>query len=116
MAPYNVAMFYRRKSRPFEPSVHWVFAADIDARYDEMRSLGEQIVSHSKRSPGLCVNSQWKPLMATASIFTATRQALYKRPLQSRALQGVSRRLRRRRLFMRSQLNRKRWGQAPSFH
>src|SRR6202451_1629867 len=40
----NVVIFFRRRSQPFEPSVHWVFAADIDATYDELRSLGARIV------------------------------------------------------------------------
>ena len=31
----NVAIFFRRRGRPFEPAVHWVFAADIDAAYEE---------------------------------------------------------------------------------
>lgn len=27
------AVFFRRQERPFEPAVHWLFAADIDAAY-----------------------------------------------------------------------------------
>ncbi len=29
----NVAIFLRRRSQPFEPAVHWVFAADIEATH-----------------------------------------------------------------------------------
>jgi predicted enzyme related to lactoylglutathione lyase len=47
----NVAIFFRRKSQPFEPSVHWVFAADIDATYDELRSLGARIVEPLEKKP-----------------------------------------------------------------
>ena len=47
----NVAIFFRRKSQPFDASVHWVFAADIDATYDELRSLGAQIVEPLEKKP-----------------------------------------------------------------
>ena len=47
----NVAIFFRRKSQPFEPSVHWVFAADIDVTYDELRSLGARIVEPLEQKP-----------------------------------------------------------------
>jgi uncharacterized glyoxalase superfamily protein PhnB len=47
----NVAIFFRRKNQPFEPSVHWVFAADIDATYNELRSLGARIVEPLERKP-----------------------------------------------------------------
>jgi uncharacterized glyoxalase superfamily protein PhnB len=40
----DVAIFFRRRSQPFEPAVHWVFAADIDATYNELRSSGASIV------------------------------------------------------------------------
>lgn len=40
----NVAIFFRRRSQPFEPAVHWVFAADINATYEELRSSGARIV------------------------------------------------------------------------
>ena len=32
----DVAIFFRRRARPFEPAMHWVFAADIDATYEEL--------------------------------------------------------------------------------
>ena len=47
----NFAIFFRRKGQPFEPSVHWVFAANIDATYDELRSLGAQIVEPLEKKP-----------------------------------------------------------------
>ena len=40
----DVAIFFRRKHGLFEPAVHWVFAADIDATYNELRSSGARIV------------------------------------------------------------------------
>jgi len=47
----NVAIFFRRRSQPFEPAVHWVFAADIDATYEEFRSLGARIVEPPEKKP-----------------------------------------------------------------
>jgi hypothetical protein len=43
----NVAIFFRRRTRPFEPS---------------------------RKGPGVCVSSRWKTSMEIASIFTATEQ------------------------------------------
>jgi predicted enzyme related to lactoylglutathione lyase len=47
----NVAIFFRRRDRPFEPAVHWVFAADIDATYEELRSRGARIVEPLEKKP-----------------------------------------------------------------
>src|SRR2546427_9040159 len=33
----NVAIFFRRRQAPFEPAVHWAFAEDIDATYEDVR-------------------------------------------------------------------------------
>jgi hypothetical protein len=30
----KVAIFLRKRTSPFEPAVHWVFADDIDASYE----------------------------------------------------------------------------------
>jgi uncharacterized glyoxalase superfamily protein PhnB len=35
----------------FEPAVHWVFAADIDATYEELRSWGARIVEPLEKKP-----------------------------------------------------------------
>ena len=40
----NVAIFFRKKTPPFEAVVHWVFAEDLDATYDELKSSGARIV------------------------------------------------------------------------
>ncbi len=40
----DVAIFLRQRRRPFEPAVHWVFAEDVDATYEELRSSGARIV------------------------------------------------------------------------
>jgi predicted enzyme related to lactoylglutathione lyase len=47
----NVAIFFRRRTPPFEPAVHWVFAEDIDATYDELKSLGARIIDPLERKP-----------------------------------------------------------------
>src|SRR5438876_11124665 len=39
----KVAIFFRKRELPFEPAVHWVFADDIDASYQELQSLGANI-------------------------------------------------------------------------
>jgi len=40
----HVTIFLRKRTTPFEPVVHWVFAEDIDASYLELKSLGANIV------------------------------------------------------------------------
>ena len=47
----NVPIFFRRTGRPFQPAVHWVFAADIDATYEELRSRGARIVEPLEIKP-----------------------------------------------------------------
>ena len=47
----DVSIFFRRRTRPFEPAVHWIFAPDIDSTYDELRSLGARIVEPLEKKP-----------------------------------------------------------------
>ncbi len=47
----NFVIFFRRRSRPFEAAVQWVFAADIDATYEELRSRGARIVEPLETKP-----------------------------------------------------------------
>ena len=47
----DVGIFFRKKDRPFEPAIHWVFADDIDATYDELKSLGANIVEPLEIKP-----------------------------------------------------------------
>jgi predicted enzyme related to lactoylglutathione lyase len=47
----NSVIFFRRRGRPFEPAVHWVFAQDIDATYAELTSLGARIVEPLDKKP-----------------------------------------------------------------
>jgi uncharacterized glyoxalase superfamily protein PhnB len=47
----TVAIFFRKRDPPFEPAVHWVFAKDVDATYDEFKSLGANIVEPLEDKP-----------------------------------------------------------------
>jgi uncharacterized glyoxalase superfamily protein PhnB len=47
----KTAIFFRKRSRPFEPSVHWVFAPDIDVTYEQLRSRGARIVEPLEKKP-----------------------------------------------------------------
>ncbi len=47
----DVAIFFRKRTTPFEPAVHWVFAEDIDASYQELKSLGANIVDPLGKKP-----------------------------------------------------------------
>jgi predicted enzyme related to lactoylglutathione lyase len=47
----SMAIFFRRRSEPFEPAVNWVSAADIDATSRESRSLGARIVEPLEQKP-----------------------------------------------------------------
>ncbi len=47
----QVAIFFRKRERSFEPAVHWVFAPDIDAAYDELRARGARIVEPLETKP-----------------------------------------------------------------
>jgi uncharacterized glyoxalase superfamily protein PhnB len=47
----NVAIFLRKKIPPFEAPVHRMFADDIDETYDELKSLGANIVEPLETKP-----------------------------------------------------------------
>jgi len=47
----NVAIFFRKKPPPFEAAIHWVFAEDIDATYDELKASGANIVEPLEKKP-----------------------------------------------------------------
>jgi predicted enzyme related to lactoylglutathione lyase len=44
----NFAIFFRKRTPPFEPAVHWIFAPDIDATYHELKLSGANIVEPTK--------------------------------------------------------------------
>ena len=45
------AIFFRKRPRPFQPAVHWVFAPDIDATYKELSARGARIVEPLEKKP-----------------------------------------------------------------
>ena len=47
----DTAIFFRKRSRPFEPAIHWVFAEDIEAMYQELGSSGAKIVEPLEKKP-----------------------------------------------------------------
>lgn len=47
----EVVIFFRKRTQPFEPAVHWVFAEDIDATYQELQALGANIVQPLEEMP-----------------------------------------------------------------
>jgi len=47
----DVAIFFRRREPPFEPAVHWIFAADIEATYQELSLRGARIIEPLEQKP-----------------------------------------------------------------
>jgi predicted enzyme related to lactoylglutathione lyase len=47
----NATVFFRKRTPPFEPAIHWVFAQDIDASYRELTSSGANIVDPLQTKP-----------------------------------------------------------------
>jgi len=47
----DFAIFLRKRTLPFEPAVHWIFAPDLDATYHELRALGANIVDPLEKKP-----------------------------------------------------------------
>jgi predicted enzyme related to lactoylglutathione lyase len=48
----NAVIFFRKRKPPFEPAVHGVFAESIDVTYQELKSLGANIVDPLGKKPG----------------------------------------------------------------
>jgi predicted enzyme related to lactoylglutathione lyase len=47
----RAAIFFRKRIPPFEPAIHWVYAEDIDASYQELKSSGANIVEPLEKKP-----------------------------------------------------------------
>jgi uncharacterized glyoxalase superfamily protein PhnB len=47
----EATIFFRRRERPFEPAIHWVYAPLIDEMHEELRSLGARIVDPLEKKP-----------------------------------------------------------------
>lgn len=47
----RASIFLRKRKPPFQPAIHWVFAEDIDALYQELKSLGANIDDPLEKKP-----------------------------------------------------------------
>ena len=47
----KVAIFFRKTAPPLQPAVHWVFAEDLDATYQELQLSGAKIVEPLEKKP-----------------------------------------------------------------
>jgi uncharacterized glyoxalase superfamily protein PhnB len=47
----KAVVFFRKRKPPFEPVIHWVFAEDIEASYEELMSSGANIVEPLEKKP-----------------------------------------------------------------
>jgi len=47
----KAVIFFRRREPPFEAGIHWVFSEEIDALYEELKSLGANIVDPLEMKP-----------------------------------------------------------------
>lgn len=44
-------VFFRRRTPPFEPAVHWVYAEDLEATYDALVAAGANITEALEQKP-----------------------------------------------------------------
>ncbi len=47
----NAVLFLRRTTPPFQPAVHWIFAEQIDATFEELKSLGARVTDPLETKP-----------------------------------------------------------------
>jgi uncharacterized glyoxalase superfamily protein PhnB len=47
----EAVIIFRRKDAPFEPVFHWVYAEHIHTTYDELKTLGSNIVEPLEKKP-----------------------------------------------------------------
>jgi uncharacterized glyoxalase superfamily protein PhnB len=47
----DAGIFFRQRTPPFEPAVHWIFAPDIDATLRELQASGASIVEPLEKKP-----------------------------------------------------------------
>jgi uncharacterized glyoxalase superfamily protein PhnB len=47
----SVVIFFRKREATFEPAIHWVFAENIDASHEELKSTGANIVEPLETKP-----------------------------------------------------------------
>src|SRR6266852_9382952 len=73
----DVAIFFRKRKPPFESAVHWVFAEDIDASYQELKSLDANIVDPLEKKLGYYGSSPYRIWTGTSSISTMNNQTFH---------------------------------------
>jgi predicted enzyme related to lactoylglutathione lyase len=47
----KATIFLRKREPPFEPAVHWIFAEDVDATYQELTASGANIIDPLATKP-----------------------------------------------------------------
>jgi len=47
----DAAIFFRRRTQPFEPAIHWVYTEDVDRTYEELQSRGAIIADPLETKP-----------------------------------------------------------------
>lgn len=47
----HAAIFFRKRSCPFEPHIHWIFTEDLDALYEELKASHANIVDPLEEKP-----------------------------------------------------------------
>lgn len=47
----NTVIFLRKRKPPFEPAVHWIYAQDIEATYQELQDFGANIIDPLAEKP-----------------------------------------------------------------
>jgi catechol 2,3-dioxygenase-like lactoylglutathione lyase family enzyme len=47
----NMAIFFRKREPSFDPAVHWIFAEDLDATYQELKSSGANVDGPPETKP-----------------------------------------------------------------
>ena len=70
-----MAIFFRKTAPPFEAAVHWVFAEDIDATYNELKSAGANIVDPLEKKPWGLRQFTVEDIDGNRFYFTTTNQA-----------------------------------------
>ena len=47
----DVAVFFRRRTPPFEPVIHWVYVPELDALYAELKARGANVAAPPEKKP-----------------------------------------------------------------
>jgi uncharacterized glyoxalase superfamily protein PhnB len=47
----DATIFFRRRERPFDPAIHWMFAPQLEATYSELRARGANITEPLEVKP-----------------------------------------------------------------